>query len=642
MAITVRRARRDEQHHTLGGGVVVGLLAAILVLTPTTADAAPVDEVVFADPSFKECVTTALDLPVNGPVTESDLASLTTLSCTNRGITDVTPVQYATALTSLNLSHNNITSLPPLTALTSLLTLSLNSNQISDSAPLASLTSLSELHAIGNNISDISTLTTLANLDWLNLANNQIVSITGIVGMTALTELELSGNQIVDISPVSGMTTLTELNVSGNAISTLPTLTGLPALEYLFLGDNKIADVTPLAGFTDLDYLALNDNIVTDPSPLGSLSSLGVLRLDRNHITDASSLASLPGTTNVTLTAQKIDGGAAEVGTPAPAPLITTMDGSSVLLEVRAGTGTVSGDSVTWLTPTDPSRLGWDDGDGFWGIVIYTPVTPAPVPPSIDVAASSVPDGVIGQSYTGSVVVDGEPTPDVSASAGLPDGLTMSTDGTLSGTPTTAGSFTFTVTAINGVSPAASHSFTIEVLDPPSIDAAASSVPDAITDQPYSGSIVALGYPDPDLTVTSGSLPTGLTMATDGTLSGTPTVAGSYSFGVTASNGVTPAATQSFTINVTDLVGGRDRLDVTGDGLPDLLAVNPAGGLFLWPGTAAGALGPRTQIGTGWANMGNLTLGDNVTAPGSRDLIAVNMSTGALWAFPIANGQFQA
>ncbi|MFV0426844.1 MAG: FG-GAP-like repeat-containing protein [Beutenbergiaceae bacterium] len=39
--------------------------------------------------------------------------------------------------------------------------------------------------------------------------------------------------------------------------------------------------------------------------------------------------------------------------------------------------------------------------------------------------------------------------------------------------------------------------------------------------------------------------------------------------------------------------------------------------------------------------MGNLTLGDGITSPGSRDLVAVNMGTGALWAFPIVGGQLQ-
>jgi len=60
----------------------------------------------------------------------------------------------------------------------------------------------------------------------------------------------------------------------------------------------------------------------------------------------------------------------------------------------------------------------------------------------------------------------------------------------------------------------------------------------ATVDRPHTTTIEATGYPAPTFSLTGGSLPPGLTLAADGTLSGTPTVSGTYSFTVTATNSV--------------------------------------------------------------------------------------------------------
>ncbi len=66
----------------------------------------------------------------------------------------------------------------------------------------------------------------------------------------------------------------------------------------------------------------------------------------------------------------------------------------------------------------------------------------------------------------------------------------------------------------------------------------------------YTFTFTASGTPSPTFSVTSGTAPAGLSLAADGTLSGTPTTAGTFTFTVTASNGVAPDATQTVTINV--------------------------------------------------------------------------------------------
>lgn len=62
--------------------------------------------------------------------------------------------------------------------------------------------------------------------------------------------------------------------------------------------------------------------------------------------------------------------------------------------------------------------------------------------------------------------------------------------------------------------------------------------------------VTASGSPAPTFSVTSGALPSGVTLSSSGLLSGTPTQSGTFTFTVTATNGTAPDATQSFTLTV--------------------------------------------------------------------------------------------
>jgi hypothetical protein len=87
------------------------------------------------------------------------------------------------------------------------------------------------------------------------------------------------------------------------------------------------------------------------------------------------------------------------------------------------------------------------------------------------VTTATVADGVAGTSYSATIGTTGRPAPTVSLSAGaLPAGLALANDGTLSGTPTAAGSFTFTVTAassVSGISSTAEQTLTITIAPRP-------------------------------------------------------------------------------------------------------------------------------------------------------------------------------
>ena len=184
----------------------------------------------------------------------------------------------------------------------------------------------------------------------------------------------------------------------------------------------------------------------------------------------------------------------------------------------------------------------------------YTIVVIAPLTPPVITTASLPDSATIGTAYAATVVATGSPAPTFSVTSGsLPDGLTLNeVTGVISGTPTTADSYTFTITATNSEGTAA-QDYTIVVsapaLAPPVITTA--SLPGAIAGTAYAGTVAATGYPVPTFSVTSGSLPDGLTLnAATGVISGTPTTEGSYTFAITATNSEGTSTPVTFTIDV--------------------------------------------------------------------------------------------
>ncbi len=84
------------------------------------------------------------------------------------------------------------------------------------------------------------------------------------------------------------------------------------------------------------------------------------------------------------------------------------------------------------------------------------------------------PAGQVGVAYSNQLTVTGGTSPfswSVSAGA-LPAGLTLSSSGLLSGTPTTVGSSTFTVRVVDGSGQSATESVTLVVTDVPAVPAA--------------------------------------------------------------------------------------------------------------------------------------------------------------------------
>ena len=156
---------------------------------------------------------------------------------------------------------------------------------------------------------------------------------------------------------------------------------------------------------------------------------------------------------------------------------------------------------------------------------------PTPVDSTIDTG------GIAGTPYSNQVSAAGYPTPSYSVTTGsLPNGVSLDANtGAITGTPTTGGNFPFTISADNGVgSPVSFGSMYIMIVAAPIwTDQIVAS---ARVGVPFTDAIIASGYPTPSYTKVSGNLPPGINPNSNGTLSGTPLTAGTFTFTMQAQN----------------------------------------------------------------------------------------------------------
>lgn len=156
----------------------------------------------------------------------------------------------------------------------------------------------------------------------------------------------------------------------------------------------------------------------------------------------------------------------------------------------------------------------------------------------ITLAPPTLPNGLVGTPYSQAITAQSGVAPFtfVVASGSLPAGLTLSSSGLLSGTPTTTGgsSFTVAVTDVGGVP--GSRAYTLSVSCPP-IAISPSTLPDGQVGSPYSQTLSVTGGTAPHtFTISAGALPDGLSLAATGELTGTPTTTGAAVFTVRATD----------------------------------------------------------------------------------------------------------
>ena len=247
-----------------------------------------------------------------------------------------------------------------------------------------------------------------------------------------------------------------------------------------------------------------------------------------------------------------------------PSGTVTFKNGLSTL-----GTATISGTTATLTT----SALGVGSHSitaEYAGDTNNAAATSAAISVSVAAptftfspAAGALPSGransPYGQSVTASASGSTMPITYALTTGTLPSGLTIDpANGAILGTPTAAGTFSFTVTATDGAaspnSGAANYTLTISPAATFVFSPAGGSLPEAMSGEEYSQPISAAGGTgSTTYSVTAGSLPAGLTLnVSTGELTGplSANTEGDYGFTIQARDSTNATASASYTLHV--------------------------------------------------------------------------------------------
>jgi hypothetical protein len=250
--------------------------------------------------------------------------------------------------------------------------------------------------------------------------------------------------------------------------------------------------------------------------------------------------------------------------------------------------------------------------------------------PTITLSPATLPDGTVGTAYAGGPVTASGGTGPYTFAVTLgtfPTGLNLAADGTITGTPTAAGTFSFTVTATDAVACSGSLAYQI-IVNPavcPTIVVDPPTLPSGTIGTAYPGGpVTASGGTGPyTFAVTSGTFPTGLTLAADGTITGTPTATGTFNFTVTATDVNVCAGSMAYQVVISAVAVPLKYFTISPCRLIDTR--RPAGTYG----------GPALQ---GGGTQRDLPVGGQCGVPADASAISINMTV----VLPTASGDLRA
>ncbi|MBN8883977.1 MAG: hypothetical protein J0H73_16930, partial [Salana multivorans] len=281
---------------SIGTLVAGGTVLAASVLSAPAALAIPdADTPLVFSPGLQACINGNLSRTAGVDITEWDLEMLLggTVRCDSRyDLSDgLTGVEHLTGVYSLTFSESRITDLGPLANAPHLTILQLDrAGTFTSIEPLRTLTAMDTLVLRGHQLEDLSVVQNMPDLVELTLEDAGTTSLEGLTGHPALQILELSDSQIDDVAPITDLPDLFHLVLDhAGPFTSIEPLRSLD-LVTLKVHGSPLDDLSPIAGMTNLRRLELVDVGATDIGALTGLTSLKNLDLSHNHIADLSPL----------------------------------------------------------------------------------------------------------------------------------------------------------------------------------------------------------------------------------------------------------------------------------------------------------------------------------------------------------------
>jgi hypothetical protein len=439
---------------------------------------------------------------------------------------------------------------------------------------------------------------TLGNLVWADLNGN---------GLKDVTETGIAGVQMRLFPATANPATATPI------VTTTTTSTGMYSFQVFSPGTYVVAFTPPAAypaaasKVVTLDNGIDNDNNASQPGGPGTLVTSPPIALGTGTEPPGGGTGNADNTVDFGLVAAPVTTitisppslSAAMVGKPyqqaltaaggtAPYTWAITSGTLPAGLTLNTATGMLSGTPMSISTSTFALRA--TDSTGVNASRSYTlGVACAP----ITLSPTTIPEFTVGTPATVALMASGGAAPyawSVSGST-LPAGLTLNAaTGLLSGTPTTAGTFTLSIRVTDVLGCTSTRSFALRMKSNAAtiiINPATLASPGI--GSPYQQALTATGGTAPyTWAVISGTLPAGLSLnTTNGILSGTPTIATTSTFTLRATDATTSSASRTYSLSVTSAPGtypssfllwqqqnnliGGPLDDPDADGVPNLL-----------------------------------------------------------------------
>ena len=253
---------------------------------------------------------------------------------------------------------------------------------------------------------------------------------------------------------------------------------------------------------------------------------------------------------------------------------------------VLTGTPTAAGTFQFTVQATDSA--------GATGVRAFTAVI---LPAQLTITTSTLGAGTVNAPYSSGLAASGGRQPYRWSVSGLPTGLSAdSSTGAISGTPTQVGSFAVSAQVTDADNQNASKGFTLEIAGPVTITT--TSVGNFVLAAPASSSLAASGGRPPYAwSVTGGGLPAGVNLGSDGSIGGTPTALGPFSFTAQVRDQNNQTATRSFSGQVvTALVITTESAPAGQVGVPYSLGLTATGGTTPYRWSATGNLPPGLSV----------------------------------------------